>query len=113
MDDDLTAQDEFDDIVVGVITINCMGLPFVELKNRRALDTLNNWGMFTQPLAYDGNVAYCHIDRKVVAAAEGGIVGVEAQECRTDGDVDVLVVGTDGESEGGIECLERRQVIGV
>lgn len=113
MADDLTAQDEFDDIVVGVITINRVGLPFVEFKNRCTLGAVDNRGMRTQPLTYDGNIGHCHIDGKVVAAAEGGIVGVEAQECRTDGDVDVLVVGTDGESEGGIECLERRQVIGV
>ena len=77
--DDITTHNEFDDIVVGVITINRLSMPFVELKNRRTLGTLNNRGMRTQPITYDGDIVHCDINGKVVATAEGGIVELEAQ----------------------------------
>jgi len=93
--DDITTHNEFDDIVVGVITINCLGMPFVELKNRRALGTVDNRGMRTQPITYDGDIAHRHINGKMVAAAEGGIVELEAQECRANRDIDVFVVKRD------------------
>lgn len=97
--DDIITHNELNDIVVGVITINRLGMPFVECKNRRALGTLNNRGMCIQPITYDGDIVHCHIDGKVVATAEGGIVGLEAQECRANRDIDVFVVERDMKPE--------------
>ena len=75
----IVTHNKFNDIVVGVRTINCVGMPFVELKNRRALIALNDWGMRTQPFTHNGDITYRYIDGKVVAAGEGGIVVLEAQ----------------------------------
>jgi hypothetical protein len=65
------------------------------LKNRRALGTLNDWGMRTQPITYDGDIRHCDINGKVVAAAEVGIVELESQECRANRNIDVFVVERD------------------